>query len=154
MTLQNQFVNDSNGQHNVNDIEQLLMLNTKLKDNNNEHSLQKANELVDQFDQFYFLIKGICCVFERYELFLKKIESVKYAYTQASKTKSTNIDINVLHEELIKSEQDQEHFEKIMIYEIEQICNKHRHTLYNTVIQLGEFIVNNTKEELLLFQSA
>ena len=154
MTLQNQFVNDSNNdKQNINCIEQILMLNTKLKENKNEISLRKAIELVDQFDQFFSIIKGICCVFERYEMFLKKIENVKYAYSQASKTKSKSISIDVLHGEVIKSEQEQEHFEKAMIYEIEQICKKYRFILVNTVYQLGDFIVNNTKEELLVFQN-
>ena len=155
MTLQNQFVNDSNNdkQH-MQCIQQILMLNTKLKENKNEISLQKANELVDQFDQVYFIIKGICCVFERYESFLKKIEKVKYAYEQACKHKTKGIDVNALHEEVIKSEHEQEHFEKTIIYEIELICNKYKYILVNTVLQLGEFIVNNTKEELSLFQSA
>ena len=135
-------------------IQKLCETNSKLIERQKTISLEKAIQLLDNFDEINLIVKGICCVFERHKDLVNQKSKVKIAYLNLQKDQNKQgINENKIRNEITQSENDQLQFEGKIIKEINDIWNKYKFNFVTCVIELGNIMVHLNKEELLILKN-
>ena len=135
-------------------IQKLCETNSKLIECQKTISLEKAIQLLDNFDEINLIVKGICCVFERHKDLVNQKSKVKIAYLNLQKDQNKQgINENKIRNEITQSENDQLQFEEKIIKEINDIWNKYKFNFVTCVIELGNIMVHLNKEELLILKN-
>lgn len=150
--LQNLFSNENIIRYQ--NIQKLCETNSKLIECQKTISLEKAIQLLDNFDEINLIVKGICCVFERHKELVNQKSKVKIAYLNLQKDQNKQgINEAKIKNEITKSENDQIQFEEKIIKEINDIWNKYKFNFVTCVIELGNIMVYLNKEELLILKN-
>ena len=150
--LQNLFSNENIIRYQ--NIQKLCETNSKLIECQKPISLEKAIQLLDNFDEINLIVKGICCVFERHKELVNQKSKVKIAYLNLQKDQNKQgINEAKIKNEITKSENDQIQFEEKIIKEINDIWNKYKFNFVTCVIELGNIMVHLNKEELLILKN-
>ena len=135
-------------------IQQLCETNSKLSECQKTIYLEKAVQLLDNFDEINLIVKGICCVFERHKDLLNQKSKIKIAYLNLQKDQNKQgINEIKIKNEITQSENDQIKFEEKIIKEINDIWNKYKFNFVTCVIELGNIMFHLNKEELLILKN-